>query len=295
MAGLTRVLSTLWLALWLPVSTPAWSDGAPAMLLAEVYAADVDVTQYWVSEKFDGVRAQWDGHVLRFRGGGRVPAPAWFTANFPVTPLDGELWIGRGRFDALSGTVRRIEPVDAEWRQVRYLVFELPGAPGDFSARVRQMRTIVAQAAVPWLQAVAQTRVTDRATLTKRLDAVVRAGGEGLMLHRADAPYLTGRSDVLLKLKPWLDTEAVVVGYVPGNGKYQGMTGALLMEMPDGKRFRLGSGLSDAMRRQPPPLGTRITYRYLQLTKNGVPRFPRYLRVRDDFQGIRVEESSINQ
>lgn len=256
------------------------------MLLAEVYATDVDVTQYWVSEKYDGVRAQWDGKALRFRGGGRVPAPAWFTAGFPATPLDGELWIGRGRFDALSGIVRRIEPVDAEWRQVRYLVFELPGAAGDFSARVRQMRTLVAQVAVPWLQAVEQTRVADRAALMKQLDAVVRTGGEGLMLHRADAPYLTGRNDALLKLKPWLDAEAIVVGHIPGQGKYQGMTGALLMEMPDGTRFRLGSGLSDSLRRQPPPVGTRITYRYQHLTKRGVPRFPRYLRVREDFQGI---------
>lgn len=256
------------------------------MLLAEVYATDVDVTQYWVSEKYDGVRAQWDGEALRFRGGGRVPAPAWFTAGFPATPLDGELWIGRGRFDALSGIVRRIEPVDAEWRQVRYLVFELPGAAGDFSARVRQMRALVAQVAVPWLQAVEQTRVADRAALMKQLDAVVRTGGEGLMLHRADAPYLTGRNDALLKLKPWLDAEAIVVGHIPGQGKYQGMTGALLMEMPDGTRFRLGSGLSDSLRRQPPPVGTRITYRYQHLTKRGVPRFPRYLRVREDFQGI---------
>ncbi len=297
MAGLRHTLAVLALAgaTCLP---QAWGDAppvAPAMLLAEVYAANVDVTQYWVSEKFDGVRAQWDGNALRFRGGGRVPAPAWFTANFPNVPLDGELWIGRNQFDALSGTVRKTEPVEAEWRQVKYLVFELPGAAGDFSARVQQIRTIVAQAAVPWLQAVEQTRVADRATLMKLLDAVVRSGGEGLMLHRADAPYLTGRSDVLLKLKPWLDTEAIVVGHIPGKGKFQGMTGALLVEMPDGKRFRLGSGLSDAMRRQPPPLGTRITYRYLQLTKNGMPRFPRYLRVRDDFPGIRVEESSIIQ
>jgi DNA ligase-1 len=283
MAGLNRILPALWLALWLPVSTPAWSDTAPAMLLAEVYAADIDVTQYWVSEKFDGVRAQWDGHILRFRGGGRVPAPAWFTAGFPTAPLDGELWIGRGRFDALSGVVRKIEPVDADWRQVRYLVFELPGATGDFSARVQQIRTLVAQAGVPWLQAVEQTRVADRTELKQRLDTLIYQHGEGLMLHRADAPYLTGRSDVLLKLKPWLDTEAVVVGYIPGKGKYQGMTGAFLMEMPGGTRFRLGSGLTDSLRRQPPPLGTRITYRYQQLTKKGVPRFPRYLRVRDDF------------
>lgn len=295
MAGLNRILSTLWLALWLPVSTPAWSDPAPAMLLAEVYAADVDVTQYWVSEKFDGVRAQWDGHTLRFRGGGLVPAPGWFTANFPAVPLDGELWIGRNQFDAISGTVRKTEPVDSEWRRVHYLVFELPDAAGDFSARVQQMRALVEGAGVPWLQTVEQTRVADRAELKRRLDAVIHQHGEGLMLHRADAPYVTGRSDVLLKLKPWLDTEAVVVGHVPGKGKYQGMTGALVMEMPDGTRFRIGSGLSDALRRTPPPLGTRITYRYLNLTKNGVPRFPRYLRVREDFPGMPEEENNVNR
>jgi DNA ligase-1 len=236
-----------------------------------------------VSEKFDGVRAQWDGRTLRFRGGGVVPAPAWFTANFPVLPLDGELWIGRDRFDALSGTVRRIEPVDAEWRQVRYLIFELPGAGGDFSARVRQMQAIVGGAGIPWLHAVEQKRVSSHAALMQQFDAVVRSGGEGLMLHRADAPYVTGRSDALLKLKPWQDAEAVVVGHAPGKGKYQGMTGALDLEMPDGRHFRIGSGLTDALRRQPPPIGTRITYRYQHLTRNGLPRFPRYLRVRDDF------------
>ena len=277
-----RVLLAL-MMMWAAWLSPAHADAPPAMLLAETYVAGIDVSRYWVSEKFDGVRAQWDGQTLRFRGGGVVPAPAWFTASFPPVPLDGELWIGRGQFDALSGTVRKLEPVDAEWRQVRYLIFELPDALGDFSARIQYLKTLIAQAGVPWLQAVEQTRVADRATLMKRLDAVIRAGGEGLMLHRADAPYLTGRSDALLKLKPWLDAEAVVVGYTPGKGKYQGMTGALKMEMPDGQRFRIGSGLPDALRRQPPPIGTRITYRYQHLTKSGMPRHPRYLRVREDF------------
>lgn len=125
--------------------------------------------------------------------------------------------------------------------------------------------------------------MTSRAALMQRLDMVVRTRGEGLMLHRADAPYVTGRSDALLKLKPWQDAEAVVVAYSPGKGKYQGMTGALTLEMPDGKRFQVGSGLSDALRHQPPPIGTRITYRYQHLTKNGLPRFARYLRIREDF------------
>lgn len=253
------------------------------MVLAEVYEAHIDVTRYWVSEKFDGVRAQWDGHTLRFRGGGVVPAPEWFTENFPAVPLDGELWIARDQFDRLSGTVRRIEPVDAEWQQVRYLIFELPDAAGDFSTRIQQMQAYVSQANVPWLRVIEQTRVTSHAELKTRLDDIVRTGGEGLMLHRADAPYVTGRSDVLLKLKPWLDAEAVVVGYTPGKGKYQGMTGALTLEKPDGKRFRIGSGLSNALRRQPPPIGSRITYRYQHLTKNGLPRFARYLRIREDY------------
>ena len=290
MAGLKRNLPALWLTLLLAWSGlgphSVWGDAlpaAPAMLLAEVYAADVDITQYWVSEKYDGVRAQWDGHALRFRGGGLVPAPAWFTAHFPLVPLDGELWIGHAQFDALSGAVRKIEPVDAEWQQVQYLVFELPGAAGTFSERVFEMQAIVAKASVSWLRVVEQTRVIDQAALMRQLDAVTRMGGEGLMLHRADAPYLTGRSNALLKLKPWQDAEAVIVGHVPGKGKYQGMIGALQMEMPDGTRFRIGSGLSDRVRRQPPPIGSYITYRYQNLTKNGIPRFPIFLRVRHDF------------
>lgn len=266
-----------------PLTAQAGTAPAPAMLLAETYTAGIAVRQYWVSEKFDGVRAQWDGHQLRFRSGGLVPAPAWFTAPFPPTPLDGELWLGRGRFDELSSIVRKLVPVDAEWRQVHYLVFELPGADGDFSARIARMHTLLAPTGAAWLHAVEQTRVADHATLMRRLAEVLHAGGEGLMLHRADAPYLTGRSDVLLKLKPWQDAEAIVVGIVPGRGKYAGQAGALDMQMPDGKRFRLGSGLPDALRRAPPPPGTRLTYRYQHLTPDGLPRFPRYLRVRDAF------------
>ena len=289
MAGLKRRLPVSWLLVWAwsaLFGQPVWSDtspAAPAMLLAEGYTADIDVTQYWVSEKYDGVRAQWDGYTLRFRGGGRVPAPAWYTVNFPAVPLDGELWIARGQFDALSGIVRRLDPVDAEWQQVRYLVFELPGAAENFSTRIQHMQALVTQAAVPWLHVVEQTRVATPGALRQQLDATVRAGGEGLMLHRADAPYLTGRSAVLLKLKPWQDAEAIVIGYTPGKGKYHGLTGALKMEMPNGTRFQIGSGLSDTQRRDPPPIGSRITYRYQHLTKNGVPRFPRYLRIREDF------------
>jgi DNA ligase-1 len=265
------------------VSAPAtYADTppAPALLLAKVASPKLDPTPYWVSEKLDGVRALWDGRQLRFRSGNPVPAPAWFIAALPPQALDGELWIARNRFEQVSGIVRRQQPVDADWRQVRYMIFELPDAPGSFTTRIAQLRAIVSAANVPWLHAVEQFRVSSHAALMQQMNAVVQGGGEGLMLHRADAPYLTGRQDVLLKLKPWQDTEATVVGYTPGSGKYSGLTGALEVQMPDGKRFLIGSGLPDAVRRNPPALGSLITYRYQALTQDGVPRFARYLRVR---------------
>jgi DNA ligase-1 len=252
---------------------------APALLLANPFDASVDPAPYLVSEKYDGVRALWDGHTLRFRSGREVHAPAWFSEPLPSHRLDGELWLGRGRFDALSGIVRKTEPLAAEWRELRYMVFELPQAEGTFAQRHTQLRRIVEAASCPALQAVAQFRVADRTALQRALHDVTRGGGEGLMLHRADAPYLTGRSDALLKLKPVLDTEAVVVGHVPGQGKYAGMMGALELQTPAGRRFRLGTGFSDALRRDPPPLGSTVTYTYRDLAPGGLPRFAAYLRM----------------
>lgn len=264
---------------------PAWAaqPEPPPLLLARVVDAATDPADYWVSEKYDGVRAFWDGRELRFRSGRRVPAPDWFLAGLPAQALDGELWLGRRRFDELSAIVRKDPPVDAEWRRIKYMIFELPDAAGTFTERIAGMQAVVAASGNPQLQAVAQFRVVDRQALMRRLDEVVKGGGEGLMLHRAESQYSTGRSDDLLKLKPWQDAEATVVGHQPGKGRLAGVVGALLLQMPDGRRFRLGSGLGDAERRQPPPPGTTITYRYTELTAAGLPRFPRYWRVREQF------------
>jgi DNA ligase-1 len=218
---------------------------------------------------------------LRTRNGNPINAPRWFVENFPARALDGELWIGRGQFERLSGTVRRQAPDDAEWRQVRYLVFELPQAPDTFRQRVQTLREVLAAAGVPWLQAVEQFEIGNRQALARKLAEVVKAGGEGLMLHRADALYTTGRSDVLLKMKPWNDAEATVIAHQPGQGKYAGMLGALRVRTADGVEFLLGTGLSEASRRNPPPIGTIVTYRYRELTSRGLPRFASFLRVRE--------------
>jgi DNA ligase-1 len=278
----------LWLATWLLLSS-LYSAGqinaasAPALLLANDLGPNVDPGKYLVSEKYDGVRALWDGKTLRFRSGRAVPAPLWFIARLPQQSLDGELWLARGRFDALSGIVRKSEPVDDEWRQIKYMIFELPGAPGTFAGRAERIKEIVAKTKWPQLIAVEQFRVANRALLKKKLDEVVRGGGEGLMLHLADAPYVTGRSDALLKLKPLQDTEAEVIAHVAGKGKYIGILGALRVRTPEGKVFLLGTGFTDEVRKNPPPVGAPVTYTYRGLTKTGLPRFASYLRVRENF------------
>lgn len=263
----------------------AWlgSLSGPALalepLLARNAPAGIDPRPYLVSEKLDGVRALWDGATLRFRSGRVVAAPAWFLASLPRQALDGELWIARRSFDALSATVRRAEPVDAEWRRVSYRVFELPAGAGDFSRRAAELETLAAGVVLP----VAQQRCGSNAELLALLKQVVDAGGEGLMLHRADAPLAAGRSDLLLKLKPLADAEALVVGHMPGKGRLTGQLGALVLQTPEGLRFKLGTGFTDAQRLSPPPIGSTVTYRYRDLTPGGKPRFASFVRVADEF------------
>ena len=251
------------------------------LLLAETEQGQSDVSLFLVSEKLDGVRAYWDGKALRTRNGNAINAPDWFTEGFPGRALDGELWIGRGKFDALSGAVRRQAPDETEWRKIRYLVFELPNAAGTFRERNELLKREVQHANVPWLQVVEQWEITSRKALDQKLAEILKLGGEGLMLHRADATYTTGRSDVLLKMKLWHDAEAEVIGHQPGKGKYDGMLGALKVRTADGVEFMLGTGFNEAERQNPPPIGATVTYRYREVTKRGVPRFASFYRVRD--------------
>ena len=280
-------LRTALLALLLLASQPAAHaatplHSAPAPMLAGRTAGDVDIAAWLVSEKLDGVRARWNGRHLLTRSGHRIDAPAWFTAGWPAQAIEGELWIGRGRFQEISDLVRALQRNDRAWQQVRFMAFDLPASPQPFASRTRELRVLVERIASPRLQRIAQLHFSERAQLDAWLQAVTSGGGEGLMLHHANAHYRAGRSDHLLKYKRWDDAEARVVGYRPGKGKYAGMVGALLVVDGHGRRFALGSGLRDRDRATPPAIGSMVTFRYDGLTAKGTPRFARYLRQRHD-------------
>ena len=261
---------------------PALAADAPALLLAQVYRPGLPLQDYWVSEKYDGVRGFWDGRTLRTRGGETVQAPAWFTADWPEVPMDGELWAGRGRFSHAQSTTRQQQPGDVAWRQIRFMVFDLPGDKGTFDQRLPALNALVESLGQPWVQAVPQRRVANDAALQALLHRTVRAGGEGLMLHRGASLYRAGLSDDLIKLKTHEDTEARVIAHLPGKGRHAGRMGALLVEMPSGQRFRLGAGFSDADRERPPPVGSWVTYRFRGTHDGGLPRFASFVRVRLD-------------
>ena len=254
---------------------------------ASSWRPGTELAGWWVSEKFDGMRGLWDGNQLWSRSGKPIHAPAWFTQGWPQVPLDGELWAGRGRFEFTVGTVRQARALDADWRQLQYQVFDLPAHGASFAERHPALAALLQQSAVPWLQAVVQSKVFSPAELQQGLAAVLAQGGEGLMLHHETAQYEAGRSPGLRKLKLQDDAEARVVAHIPGGGQFQGQLGALLVEMPAQpphgvRRFKLGSGLSKREREAPPPIGAVVSFRYRGLTASGLPRFATYWRLRPE-------------
>lgn len=251
----------------------------PQLLLAESWNGAQDVSGWWISEKYDGLRALWDGARFVSREGNPFAAPSWFTAGLPNLHLDGELWIDRGCFNQTTGIVRRKTSGGDGWRRVRFMVLDAPRVAGTFERRQLFLKT--------------ETNVTDHdfaflaehwpceslAHLESSLAMIERAGGEGLMLRQYGSLYVSGRSSTLLKVKRFHDAEARVIGHKRGTGRNAACLGALLCVLPSGLEFACGTGFTDELRYAPPPIGALITFRYQELTARGVPRFPTFLRV----------------
>ncbi|MDD9155596.1 DNA ligase [Aliivibrio sp. S4TY2] len=254
-----------------------------AISLAMNYESPVDIDAYWLSEKLDGIRAYWSGSELLTRKGHKLHAPDWFTDPLPDHPIDGELWAGRGGFQKVARTVLDSEPDEASWRDIRFMMFDLPNSAGMFPKRYYELSTMIKALDIPHLKLVDQHPISSEEMLFDVLEDISARKGEGVMLRRVDAVYRPGRHDDLIKLKKHQDAEATVIGYTAGKGKYRGMVGALILKMPDGKEFKIGSGLTQALREEPPKLGQQITYRYNGYTDNGIPKFARYLAVREGY------------
>ena len=235
-----------------------------------------------MSEKLDGVRAYWNGKdALVSRGGNEFVAPPWFTSALPQgIPLDGELYCGRGQFQETISIVRSFVPDEERWKTIRYCVFDAPHETYEFEQRL----TLIHRHKNNIVEPVKHVVCTGQNHLNEELTRVIALKGEGLMLRQPKSKYEPKRSNTLLKVKKAHDAEAKVIGYTAGKGKNAGKVGALKVQMANGTEFKLGSGLSDKDRDHPPAVGSIVTYTFNELTKGGVPRFPRFLRERKDMK-----------
>lgn len=247
--------------------------------LARPYTGNVDIGDYFISEKLDGIRARWTGHKLLTRNGNTIHAPRWFTQGWPDTVMDGELWTARGQFEEIASVVLSETP-DNRWRDVKLMLFDLPALDKPFYQRVKAMEMLVAHTDNPYLSVIRQFTLSNNQALQSELDTITRAGGEGLMLHHKNARYTNGRSASLLKAKRYEDDEARVIAHIPGRGQFAGMLGAILVETRQGVRFKIGSGFSEAQRRQPPAIGSWITFKHYGFTSGGIPRFASFMHIR---------------
>lgn len=269
--------------LWSYLSIASTSDAADIPVqLAKVYDEE-NIQSYLLSEKYDGVRAIWKNGKLYTRNGNLIHAPAWFTEGLPEVWLDGELWYKHNGFEYVMSTVSKHQAIDAEWQRITYKVFDAPNYEQDFQTRSEYYTFLLKTLNLAHVKPVKQFSVQSQDELQRLLERFTKEGAEGLMLQKADAMFADGRKGNLLKLKTYMDAEAVVIKHMQGKGKYEGYMGALLVQYINAKgqqiRFKIGTGFSDAERKNPPPIGTIVTFQYHGYTKRGVPKFASFLRM----------------
>ena len=245
--------------------------------LAEKWTTE-DPTGYYMSEKLDGMRCIWDGSTLRTRTGNIINAPLMLVAQLPNIALDGELFMGRGKFQELMSITRRHTPNENDWKRVRFMVFDAPHIPTPFQGRLDAAESSLI--GCEWACVHLQERCKGTEDVMEELERILQKGGEGVMLRNPRAQYKGGRTTDLLKVKKFQDAEAHITGFEPGTGRNEGRMGAIYCTDVDGLTFKIGTGFKDNMRDNPPAIGTLITYKYQEKTRNGKPRFPVFVRVR---------------
>lgn len=267
---------------------------------------NTNVIGWWMSEKYDGYRAIWNGRCFKSRTNNKFCVPRWFSHMMPQgIALDGELWMGRGNFDK-CGLFRRIRPkkkVDREiWEQkwaeagVIYKVFDLPNSPLIFEERMKKLKNIIhTQVTSKFtfkedfmvrtfpLEFTEQVKISSRDQLENKFNSVVSDNGEGLILREPHSIYEHRRSPSMLKYKLQADMECKIVGYKKGSGVNEGRLGSFICEFLDkGIQFTVG-GMDTSVRKsykKTHKLGTVITIQYNGFTSGEKPRHPRYLRRR---------------
>jgi DNA ligase D-like protein (predicted ligase) len=281
----------------------------------------------WLLErKFDGercvARKQGDDVRLESRTGkdltGTYPEvrAALIAQRARELLLDGEVVAFEGDQTSFSRLQQRLGTSAPSEQQIAaypvvYCVFDVLEIDGeDLRARPLEERRAQLTRTLR-VRAALQLSEAWRDDAQRRFDDACRAGWEGLIAKRADAPYAPGRSKDWLKLKCVWEQEFVIGGYTDPTGSRTDF-GALLVGYHEDGRLRyagkVGTGYTAARLRDlgarlrslatsespfvdasPIPRGTHWTrpelvaqIGFAEWTKDGRLRQPRFLGLRDD-------------
>lgn len=256
---------------------PVLSDSSSKVFLLKTYQ-NQEVVGWLMSEKLDGVRGVWDGKSLKTKNGNPIFAPQWFLKQMPPFAIDGELWTKRNDFEEIQSIVLSKTP-DDRWRKITLNVFEVPNQQGGLLQRLSVLDKFLKKSNSPSIKIIPQQVVQSQQHLETTLKSIMDQSGEGLVVRKPEVSFYIGRTQDALKVKSFLDDECVLTGYKEGKGKFTGIVGSFICDW-HGMQLFIGSGIKKSLRITPPPIGSKLTFKYYGKTKSGKPKFATFLRVR---------------
>ncbi|EES89887.1 DNA ligase [Helicobacter canadensis] len=241
-------------------------------------------TSYLMSEKLDGIRGIWNGKTLSTRNNNPLNPPKFWLKNFPSFNLDGELWLDYESFEQISSIIHTSTPNPKEWQKIIYYIFDAPNICKNCTLleRLTKLQEYLDKNPAPYIKIIPQIKIQDKNHLQSYFQSILDKKGEGIIIRQNDSSY--SDSNHSYKYKPYMDSECKVIGYTQGKGKFKGMLGAIICQANlkgELKTFKIGSGFTQKERENPPPINSIITYKYNGFTKNNLPRFPIFLRIRN--------------
>ena len=235
-----------------------------------------NITNWYMSEKLDGIRAYWNGKEFISKNGNKIYAPFWFTKDFPPFELDGELWSKREDFENIQNIVLDETPT-TKWNELTYNIFEVPNTNGNFDKRLEKIKLWLEKNPNKFIKIIPQKICKNESDLDNYLKELIAKKAEGIILKNPNLDYFTGRNENILKVKKFYDEEGLVIGL---NYSKEGKFKSLKLKLENGIIFNLGGGFSNIQRLNPPKIGDIVTFKYYDLTKNNKPKFASFLRVR---------------
>ena len=231
---------------------------------------------YYVSEKYDGVRAYWDGSKLYTKNHKVIAVPPLITKNWPKSCLDGELWLGKNQLANTVSIVNKTTNSNVkQWQKIKFMVFDQPCSDKTFADRYNLLKQQFVNIKADNLFLIKQQEFSNIKEIDLFYNNLLKNKAEGIILHKKNSFLAKFDRHDLYKIKPFTEGSAVVLKVINGSKSFAEIMGSLLVkDQKTGMKFKIGIGFTKKERINPPPLNSVIIYKHQGYTKNKKPRLP---------------------